>query len=216
MPYARLSNLTEEKRTRIMETAIDEFLELNFQTASINQISKKAGLSAGALYYYFEDKEDLFYTSLEYVSIALMSEIGDLNRNFIENGYWESIESFINKRLEFTVKYPKYMKLFSRILNSNDPVESSGKEKLLQPFHQIFAFGYENGYIRTDLPRELMFNIHINMILSVTKWSLDEQFLRNQELSILEGLSEKIIKMIRSAVGKDGNHEKDTSTVGKF
>lgn len=216
MPYARLANLTEEKRTRIMETAIDEFLELNFQTASINQISKKAGLSAGALYYYFEDKEDLFYTSLEYVTIRLMSEIGDMDRSFKENGYWESIESFVNRRLEFTVTYPKYMKLFSRILNSTDPVESRGKEKLLQPFHQIFTFGYENGYIRTDLPRNLMFSIHMNMILTVTKWSLDEQLLRNQKLSNLEDLSEKIIKMIKSAVGKEAYHEKDTSTVGEL
>jgi len=203
MPYARLAKLKEEKRTKIMETALDEFLEKNFDSASINQISKKAGLSAGALYYYFEDKEDLFYTTLEYVSLCLMNEVGDLNNILGEHGFWEGIKTFVQRRLKFTITHPRHMKLFHRVLNSNDPVEFEGRERFLQPFSIIFDYGYAHGYIRTDLPKELVFNIHLSMTLAINKWSLDSPLFTEHDLEELGALSEKAVNMIKSAIGKE-------------
>lgn len=203
MPFARLSNLKEEKRTRIMETALEAFLEQNFQTASINQISKKAGLSAGALYYYFEDKEDLFNTTLEYVTLSLMEQIGNIESIFEERGYWEGIDFLVYQRLIYTNEHPKHMKLFHRVLNSNDPVEMHGKAALMRPFKKIFSYGYDNGYIRDDIPKELLFGIHFSMILSINKWSLETQFENHYESIDLKKVSSKSIEMIQSAVGKE-------------
>jgi len=49
-------------------------------------------------------------------------------------------------------------------------------------FLDIFEYGFNNGYIRIDLPKELVFNIHFNMILCVNKWSLDQQSFKNDEI----------------------------------
>lgn len=52
--------LPEEKRTRFLKAAWEEFTHVRFVDASINQIVRKAGIPRGSFYQYFEDKEDLF------------------------------------------------------------------------------------------------------------------------------------------------------------
>lgn len=58
--------ISEEKQSRILETAIWEFAEHGFESANINQIALKAGVSVGSMYKYFESKEDLFLTVIHY------------------------------------------------------------------------------------------------------------------------------------------------------
>lgn len=47
----------EARRTQILSAAMDCFREHGFHGASIAQISKTAGMSAGHIYHYFENKE---------------------------------------------------------------------------------------------------------------------------------------------------------------
>ena len=42
-----------EKREKILKTGIDEFAQLGFEKANINVIAKKAGVSIGIMYKYF-------------------------------------------------------------------------------------------------------------------------------------------------------------------
>jgi len=203
MPIARFELLNEEKKTMILETSLDAFIENNFTAASINKISKAAGLSAGALYYYFEDKEDLFYTTLEYAKGDLFSEFGDLDTLFETHGYWEGIREFVLKRFELNLKHARYMRLFQRILLSSDPVELKGRDKLMTIFNHIFEYGYSNGYIRNDLPKDFLFDMHFNMIITINQWMLkDYEKFVSKELSIedLRGLSVTAVGMVKSAM----------------
>ncbi|MBU4440682.1 MAG: TetR/AcrR family transcriptional regulator [Acetobacterium sp.] len=49
-----------ETRERLLEVAKQEFLELGYEKASMRKICKKAGVTTGALYFFFKDKNDLF------------------------------------------------------------------------------------------------------------------------------------------------------------
>ncbi|KNZ41493.1 TetR/AcrR family transcriptional regulator [Acetobacterium bakii] len=49
-----------ETRSRLLEVAKQEFLELGYEKASMRKICKKAGVTTGALYFFFKDKNDLF------------------------------------------------------------------------------------------------------------------------------------------------------------
>jgi AcrR family transcriptional regulator len=46
--------------TEIVEAALDVFAEKGFAAAKLDEIARRAGVSKGALYLYFETKEDLF------------------------------------------------------------------------------------------------------------------------------------------------------------
>lgn len=56
--------IPEEKRARILAVAISEFASRGFNNANTNIIAKKAGISVGSLYKYFQTKEDFFLTAV--------------------------------------------------------------------------------------------------------------------------------------------------------
>ncbi|MBE5979092.1 MAG: TetR/AcrR family transcriptional regulator [Paenibacillaceae bacterium] len=59
MPTERFYNLPAEKKKTICNAAIEEFIRVPFDKASINKIIKTAGISRGSFYTYFEDKRDV-------------------------------------------------------------------------------------------------------------------------------------------------------------
>jgi len=203
MPFSRFEQVNEEKKTIILETALDAFIENSFKAASINKISKNAGLSAGALYYYFQDKEDLFYTTLDYAQRELWNLFGEIENLFETYGYWEGITELVMKRFEVSISHPRYMRLFQRVLLSKDAVELEGRNKLMEGFSDIFEYGYDNGHIRTDLPKAFLFNIHFNMTITINQWLLlDHENIssENLDLETLKQLSVKAVNMIKSAM----------------
>jgi len=52
--------ISEEKRQRIYDAAIHEFLKNGYDNANTNRIAKNANISIGSLFKYFENKEDIF------------------------------------------------------------------------------------------------------------------------------------------------------------
>ena len=71
MPTKTFNNLSEEKKDRIINAAIQEFSSVPFEKVSINKIIKQAEISRGSFYMYFEDKYDLtnylFQVTKEYM-----------------------------------------------------------------------------------------------------------------------------------------------------
>ena len=51
----------EEMRQRILEAAKGIFLEKGFQAASLRNIADRIGYSAGNIYLYFQDKDEIFH-----------------------------------------------------------------------------------------------------------------------------------------------------------
>lgn len=50
----------EDTRQKLLDSAKQEFLEFGYQKASLRRICKNAGVTTGALYFFFEDKADLY------------------------------------------------------------------------------------------------------------------------------------------------------------
>ncbi len=53
-------NSSKETKERLLESAKAEFLEKGYAKASLRKICADAGVTTGALYFFFKDKEDLF------------------------------------------------------------------------------------------------------------------------------------------------------------
>lgn len=58
-------NDNRETRKHLLECAKKEFLEKGYMKASLRNICKEAGVTTGALYFFFKDKEDLLAALVE-------------------------------------------------------------------------------------------------------------------------------------------------------
>jgi|SRR5690625_2547442 len=60
MPSSTFFNLPEEKRERLIQGAMKEFVEMPLHKASVSNIIINAKISRGSFYQYFEDINDLY------------------------------------------------------------------------------------------------------------------------------------------------------------
>lgn len=58
-------NNEKETREKLLISAKKEFLEKGYTKSSLRNICKEAGVTTGALYFFFKDKEDLFASLVE-------------------------------------------------------------------------------------------------------------------------------------------------------
>ena len=65
MPTGTFFNLPEEKRERLIQGAMKEFVHVPLYKASVSNIIINAKISRGSFYQYFEDINDLYYYLVE-------------------------------------------------------------------------------------------------------------------------------------------------------
>lgn len=65
------------KRQQILEGAQNVFLRMGFDAASMNDITREAGVSKGTIYVYFNSKEDLFVALCEHYRTTTFSKLLD-------------------------------------------------------------------------------------------------------------------------------------------
>lgn len=63
------------KRQQILEGAQNVFLRMGFDAASMNDITREAGVSKGTIYVYFNSKEDLFVALCEHYRMTTFSQM---------------------------------------------------------------------------------------------------------------------------------------------
>jgi AcrR family transcriptional regulator len=113
----QFEEIREEKKTLIMNVALEHFANEGFHSTTINHIAKHAGISKGLMYNYFESKE------------KLLSEI--INRSVSEiylyfdpdrDGYLseEEFELFIRKVFLLLREKWSFWRLFFHLLMQKD------------------------------------------------------------------------------------------------
>lgn len=65
----------KETREKLLDSAKQEFLEKGYMKASLRTICKNAGVTTGALYFFFQDKEDLLKHLVEEPLKGLISRV---------------------------------------------------------------------------------------------------------------------------------------------
>ena len=161
MPRPRFYKLSAQKRERILEAAAKEFTAHGYDGASLNRILDGAGISKGAAYYYFDDKADLYMTTILHYSQELMSELSFDPTQLTATNFWEEIAELY--RQQFTA-YAERPWVFGVAKSGGAPPAVLQDQKplaqLLEQAElilvQLLRHGRELGVVRDDLPEELL------------------------------------------------------------
>lgn len=85
------------KREQILDGAKRVFMRLGFDAASMNDITREAGVSKGTIYVYFESKDDLFAAIMERERMRVAASMRD-----ILDGSEEAEEGLLRFGVAFT------------------------------------------------------------------------------------------------------------------
>ena len=105
--------IRSEKRTIIMNAAIEVFAEKSFQGASVSMIAQKAGISKGLLYNYFKSKEELLKEIIKNAADTIYQYF-DPNHDGILTT--EEFFFFIRKNFQVVKENVNYWKLYSALV----------------------------------------------------------------------------------------------------
>jgi AcrR family transcriptional regulator len=85
------------KRQQILEGAKNVFMKMGFDAASMNDVTREAGVSKGTLYVYFANKEELFTAMVETERAAFLARVRTTlaQHDDVETGLYKFGVSFV-------------------------------------------------------------------------------------------------------------------------
>ena len=201
--------IPEEKRKRILDVATTEFADYGFENTSIQQIAKKAEISVGSVYKYFENKEELFSMVVK-ESLSSLEELLLLHSSSDEDVMVKA-EKVLKELLKFSRKHPQLIKLYCAITTGNNTEFSRMLAQRVESisakvYTEVIKTAQKNGDARSDIEPEffafLLDNIFMMLQFSTSCDYYKERFkvyigddVENNE----EKLLEHTLKFIKAA-----------------
>lgn len=116
-----------KKKKKILDSTNDLIINQGMENLSISRVAKQSGISAGTIYIYFKDKDDLIYQTYA-DRIQLFSNY--INENIAKHGTATiRLTSFMYNLYQFGIQYPDQLLLIDSIVSSHRRVELF-KEKI--------------------------------------------------------------------------------------
>ena len=178
MPTKRFDNIDPSRKKKILDAARAEFIRSGYDGASLNDIIREAEISKGSLYYYFEDKVDVFITVLTEVMKEIQQQVGGIILGEFSDDFWIDIENYIKKTIQFSLENPGIIHL-ARGLESilaTDPHNKSINEffnSAKSITADILKRGQDMGEVRRDIPLEMLTAIIYNLGETMDYWVFD-------------------------------------------
>ncbi|MEJ2286205.1 MAG: TetR/AcrR family transcriptional regulator [Desulfobacterales bacterium] len=200
MPYSRFNNLSASRQEEILRAAADEFAAYDFENASFNRIIDQAGISKGAMYYYFADKEDVYRTVLDVWFTELIENIQSRSNPHTSAAYWEEWHSIFQRTFRYFQQKPLaaailWQSIRSRAAGKAHPVLVQFADRLRSWMDDLLKKGCQVGAVRTDLPEGLLLEATFSMLEGFDRW-LAERWQNGFERSIDE-IAEYVTDLLR-------------------
>ncbi|MCA9300310.1 MAG: TetR/AcrR family transcriptional regulator [Phycisphaerales bacterium] len=163
-PRPRFHRLEPDKKAAILQAAALEFAEHGYEDASLNRIIESAGISKGAMYYYFDDKADLYATCARDLIASSLASLDWNVRVEDADAFWARIGELFDGAIEKTVEDPmvfafgrSFVKTPAALREHPGVVEFL--DEIQQYMRQILEEGQRVGAVRTDLPLALLIRV---------------------------------------------------------
>jgi len=165
----QFEEIREGKMHLIMEVALELFANEGYYVTSISKIAKKAGISKGLMYNYFESKEHL----LKVITLDGLNEILEsFNPNQDKTLTKEEFIYFIRKSTEMIKMQMNFWKLYFSLMAQPQVLRVLG-EDFMSSFDQYFKLfgdyfnsqGFKDGYAEVRFFVAMLDGITLHYIL---------------------------------------------------
>ena len=105
-------------KERILNVAIEEFAQNGYKAASTNVICKKANISKGLLYHYYNSKENIYLTVVRHVIDSFKRNIAINIKDSNKKGI-DYVEEYFDIKFKFFRENPLYSKIIVNLVIDN-------------------------------------------------------------------------------------------------
>lgn len=177
MPLPRFATLAPERRAAILAAAAEEFARAGLEAASYNRIIARAGVSKGAMYYYFDNKEDLLLTVVADLAARAAASIAGPADFTDAAGFWREMRALSARTTAFFLTDPVVAGLAKRLVSAA-PDSAPGRAvaaytgQLEQYTADLLRRGQQVGAVRCDLPLEFLAHLLTGVGEAIDRWLL--------------------------------------------
>jgi len=203
MPKPTFFNLPEEKRNKILEEAVIEFRDNNYDAASINKIVERSGISKGSFYQYFKDKEDVYLYIMSKIAEKKIEYLTPAMMNFSELSFYEALREMYRSAIEFALGNPDYLEIGNRMMRDNSgmiqKLRSVFGGKGDEMFVALLRKGQEMGDIRKDLDLQMASKMLISMQMSIVEYYFEKNRDKGYSMEIMDEL-DKFFDVLKNGI----------------
>ena len=185
----------------MLAAAEAEFAARGFGAASYNGIIKAAGLSKGAMYYYFADKADLYRTVIERALSRFSEATGDLEPFSDAPGFWAEVRALSLRALQAVASAPELAGLGRSIYDEGGSRDFLGDlvTRSEDWCTRVLLRGQAVGAVRADIPLDLLATAATGLLAQCDRWfALHMETLAPAELERLTAVCLDMIEQIAS------------------
>ncbi|MGN0143694.1 MAG: TetR/AcrR family transcriptional regulator [Clostridium sp.] len=191
-------------KERILNVAIEEFAQNGYKAASTNIICKKADISKGLLYHYYNSKENLYITVVRHVIDSFKRNIAINIKDSNKKGI-DYVEEYFDIKFKFFRENPLYSKIIVNLVIDNSIEKAKELSSEFQSYnnnliHDVIKnidmnpkFNKEKAFELIVMIGENLEKKHMKRINDIDKDSAVEEF-RKDHREMLEMVFEGIDK----------------------
>lgn len=117
-----------ERKEEILQAAEKMFLKYGFRKCTMHDIAKECGIQKSALYYYFENRDQIFLTMIENRFAKMEEEVGSAIES--ADSTKAKLKAFMKKKWQILHEYKPFMDLFEKkYIRFEDVIDE--KDKML-------------------------------------------------------------------------------------
>ena len=163
-----LKKLTEEKLIQVLEAGIGEFADRGLQQTGMSDIAKRAGISVGVLYKYYENKEAFFAACVRHGVSELERCLQELCGE--ERTPLQYAEALIRAVQQFSQQHRDYIRLYHVVTCTGDPARAAYFAQQIEgvsarTYTEIIRRAQESGDVRGDLDPQLFAFFFDNLLM---------------------------------------------------
>ena len=180
MAISRKQREREQRRNGLIDAAEKLFFEKGYDNVTMDEIADGAEVNKALLYYYFKNKEALFF-AVDLRGVRILHEMYVKCSNLDIDGYTK-VKAMIKSLFEFSKDYPDYFRIYryarSERFQMSDNEDANELVDLTTGIWRIMVEailqGMKDGTIRKDVdPVEM--SIYIN-VMSMSALNIDMGF----------------------------------------
>lgn len=165
-----------EKRKRILESAIKVFAKTGYSEARIQDVAEKAGVSHGTVYIYFANKDALFISIFQEILGELIQYIGSEIQK--EKNAEDKLRRIISIQLDIIEENPDLTKLilieFPRSGNFLNDSNTNVLSRYIDLISDVLRQGIDEGIFSMEVGTEITATMIYAGIQGIaTRWILD-------------------------------------------